>query len=113
DPVEIKTDGMGDAEYEVLLYEFKEDLNNYLSTSSALRKSLEEIIAFNADHADTVMPFFGQEIMEVAQSKGPLTDAVYLEALELSRRIARDGIDNALATHEDRKSTRLNSSHVK
>src|SRR5690606_29620678 len=72
----------------------------YLSTSSALRKSLEEIIAFNADHADTVMPFFGQEIMEVAQSKGPLTDAVYLEALELSRRIARDGIDNALATHE-------------
>jgi len=100
DPVEIKTDGMGDAEYEVLLYEFKEDLNNYLSTSSALRKSLEEIIAFNADHADTVMPFFGQEIMEVAQSKGPLTDAVYLEALELSRRIARDGIDNALATHE-------------
>jgi amidase len=28
-----------------------------------------------------------------------LTDAAYLEALELSRRIARDGIDNALTTH--------------
>ena len=100
DPVEIDTDGMGDAEYEVLLYEFKTDLNNYLSISGAKWKSLEEIIAFNAEHADTVMPFFGQEIMELAQSKGPLTEAAYLEALELSRRIARDGIDNALATHE-------------
>jgi amidase len=46
------------------------------------------------------MPFFGQEIMELAESKGPLTDAAYLEALELSRRIARDGLDTALKTHD-------------
>jgi amidase len=100
DPVEIDTDGMGDAEYEVLLYEFKQDLNSYLASSGAERTSLEQIIAFNTQHAETVMPFFGQEIMELAQSKGPLTDAAYLEALELSRRIARDGIDDALETHQ-------------
>jgi amidase len=100
DPVEIDTDGMGDAEYEVLLYEFKADLNNYLASSNAAYKSLEAIIAFNEEHAATVMPFFGQEIMELAQSKGPLTDAAYLEALELSRRIAQEGIDNAVEAHD-------------
>jgi amidase len=100
DPVEIDTDGMGDAEYEVLLYEFKEDLNGYLSTAGAKWKSLEDIIAFNTEHAEEVMPFFAQEIMELAQTKGPLTDAAYLEALELGRRIAREGIDNALETHK-------------
>ena len=99
DPIEIDTEGMGDAEYEVLLYEFKEDLNSYLGSSNAALRSLEAIIAFNREHAATVMPFFGQDIMELAQSKGPLTDAAYLEALELSRRIARDGIDLALKTY--------------
>jgi amidase len=100
DPVEIDSEGMGDAEYEVLLYEFKEDLNSYLRSSNAALQSLEAIIAFNTEHAGTVMPFFGQDIMELAESKGPLTDAAYLEALELSRRIARDGIDIALKTHD-------------
>lgn len=99
DPVEIETKGMGDAEYEVLLYEFKADLNAYLASSGAPFGSLEEIIAFNNDNAATVMPFFGQEIMEAAQAKGPLTEPAYLEALELSRRLARDGIDNALEAH--------------
>lgn len=100
DPVEIETEGMGDAEYEVLLYEFKEDLNSYLASSNAAVNSLEAIIAFNEQHAATVMPFFGQEIMELAQGKGPLTDAGYLEALELSQRIAQDGIDNVVKTHD-------------
>ena len=100
DPVEIDTKGMGDAEYEVLLYEFKDDLNSYLEASNAALQSLEAIIAFNSEHASTVMPFFGQEIMELAESKGPLTDAAYLEARELSRRIARDGLDAALKTHD-------------
>ena len=99
DPIEIETEGMGDAEYEVLLYEFKEDLNRYLASSNAEVESLEAIIAFNEEHAETVMPFFGQDIMELAQGKGPLTELEYLEALELSRRIAREGIDNAMETH--------------
>ena len=98
--VELDTEGMGDAEYEVLLYEFKADLNDYLASSNAPLGSLAEIIAFNEAHAATVMPFFGQEIMELAQTKGPLTDAAYLEALEKSKRIAREAIDGALAEHD-------------
>jgi amidase len=100
DPVEIDTEEMGDAEYEVLLYEFKADLNSYLASSRAPLTSLEEIIAFNAEHADAVMPFFGQEIMELAQTKGALTEPEYLEALATSKRIAQDGIDKVMDEHD-------------
>ncbi len=100
DPIEIDTEGMGTAEYEVLLYEFKADLNDYLADSNAALKTLNEIIAFNTAHADTVMPFFGQEIMLMAEAKGPLTEPAYLEALATSKRIAREGIDKTLQLHK-------------
>jgi len=100
DPIEIDTEGMGAAEYEVLLYEFRADLNRYLEESGAPYASLEELIEFNEAHADAVMPFFGQEIFIQAQEKGPLTDDDYLEALAKSKRIAQQGIDGALKEHQ-------------
>jgi len=100
DEIEIETDGMGDAEYEVLLYEFKADLNAYLAASNAGLKTLAEIIEFNTANAETAMPFFGQDIMEKAEEKGPLTDQEYLDALEKSKRLARDGIDNTMKEHK-------------
>ncbi|MGH8495639.1 MAG: amidase [Gammaproteobacteria bacterium] len=100
DPVEIDTKGMGDAEYEVLLYEFKADLNDYLFASKAPLKSLEEIIEFNAANVETVMPYFGQDIMQESQAKGPLTDKEYVEALATSKRIAREGIDKVMRKHD-------------
>lgn len=100
DPVKVEKEGMGEAENEVLYYEFKADLNAYLESSGAPMKSLAEIIAFNAAHSDTVMPYFGQEAMLEAQAKGPLTDEQYLEALKASKRISRNAIDNALQTHK-------------
>ncbi len=100
DPIEIDTSGADDAEYEVLLYEFKADLNEYLRASGAGIKSLREVIAFNDAHADTVMPIFGQDIFVEAESKGPLSDEEYLAALADSKRIMRDGIDSALREHQ-------------
>ncbi len=99
DPVEIEAEGMSDAQRVVLYYEFKADLNKYLESSGAPVKSMSYIIEFNDSHADTVMPFFGQERMLTAQSKGPLSDAEYLEALATSKRIAQTGINNALNEH--------------
>ena len=64
-------------------------------------RSLQDIIAFNEQHRDRVMPYFGQERMLLAQEKGPLTDEAYLEALETNHRLARtEGID---ATLEENK----------
>ena len=86
----------------MLLYEFKADLNAYLAGlgPDAPVHSLEEIIAFNEAHRGKVMPYFGQEIMVMAQERGPLTDERYLRALADCRRLARDeGIDATLARH--------------
>ena len=100
DPVEIDTEGMGAAQRQVLYYEFKADLNKYLESSGAPITSLAEIIEFNDSHADTVMPFFGQERMLAAQSKGSLSDPEYLEALATSKRIAQTGINMALGEYQ-------------
>jgi amidase len=85
------------AELQVLLYEFKDGLNQYLKAAGSPHTSLEAIIAFNKAHADTVMPFFGQELFERAQAKGPLTDPAYRKARDDARRFAgRDGLLAAL-----------------
>lgn len=100
DPVEIDTEGMRAAASLVLQYEFKAGLNQYLAKSHAPIGSLADIIAFNEAHSETVMPFFGQERMLAAHSKGPLTEQEYLEALATAKRISQDGINGALAEHD-------------
>jgi len=86
-----------DAEFQVLLYEFKDGLNRYLAASQAPHGSLAALIAWNAANASQVMPFFGQEIFEQAQAKGPLTDPAYVKARDEARRLAgRDGLLAAL-----------------
>ena len=47
------------------------------------------------------MPFFGQEILEQAAKKGPLTEQAYLEALAKCRELTREkGIDAVMAEHK-------------
>ncbi|MFP6642240.1 MAG: amidase [Candidatus Latescibacterota bacterium] len=99
DPIELPHRGdYGDAEYEVLLYEFKADLNNYLAQRPSVQvKSLADLIDFNRGLADAEMPYFQQEVFEEAQEKGDLTEAPYQEALEKCKRLAgTEGIDAAL-----------------
>ncbi len=103
DPVDLsEVRESGDAEYEVLLYEFKADMAAYLEGlgPSAPARSLADLIRFNEANADREMPYFGQEIFEQAEAKGPLTDTAYREALERSTRAAgRDGIDRVVSEH--------------
>jgi len=90
-----------DPEFEVLLYEFKDGLNAYLAKSRAPVASLQALMAWNTEHAGQAMPFFGQEIFERAQAKGPLTDAAYLTARDEARRLA--GKDGLLAALDQQK----------
>ncbi len=104
DPAPIETARkFGDAEFEVLLYEFKHDLNKYLQRPGmkAKVKSLEEIIQYNEKHRDKIMPYFEQELMHMAQSKGDLTDPKYLEAKKKAKELSGlKGIDATMDKHK-------------
>ena len=103
DPANIATAGkFDDTEFEVLLYEFKADLNAYLKSlgPNARVKSLADIIAYNERDKAREMPYFGQEIMLQAQKKGPLTEKKYLDALARNHRMSRaEGIDAVMTKH--------------
>jgi amidase len=103
DPADEKATGKsGDAELEVMLYEFKAGLNAYLARlpASVRVRTLDDVIRFNADHAGQEMPYFGQELFEQAAKKGPLTDVAYRNALLDCRRQSRTlGLDRMLDDH--------------
>ncbi len=103
DPADIPTSGkFDDSEFEVLLYEFKTDLNAYLGKlgPGAAAHSLAELIDFNHKHREKEMPFFGQDVFVKAQEKGPLTSKPYRDALAKCRRQSRaEGVDAVLRRH--------------
>ena len=51
-----------DAEYYVLLYEFRVGLEDYLKNTNSSMKKITDIIDFNNKNKDIVMPYFGQDI---------------------------------------------------
>lgn len=103
DPTDIPTSGkFDDSELEVLLYEFKADLNNYLRRlgSSTPVHSLKEVIEFNEKNRDREMPYFGQDLFIKAEAKGPLTEKKYLQALAKNHLLSRaQGIDFIMRKH--------------
>lgn len=76
------TNPLGDAEFTIMQYEFKDGLNRYLATANAKVKSLADVIAFNTGNAAQAMPYFQQEILEQSEVRGSLSDKEYKEALK-------------------------------
>ncbi len=103
DPANITTVGkFDDSEFDVLLFEFKADLNKYLSElgPSAPVHTLKEIIKFNEKDRSKELVFFGQEIMERAEKKGDLKSPDYLKALAKDQELSRkEGIDATMEKH--------------
>lgn len=95
-------DDWGGHEFEVLLYEFKHGLNQYLANlGDDLPNTLNDVIEFNRKHAAQVMPYFNQEIMLMAQNKAALTSEQYLNALKAAKTAAQQhGIDKLLSEHQ-------------
>jgi amidase len=94
---------MDEPEMEVLLYEFKADLEAYLAGLGERTRvrTLADLIRFNEEHRDTELPWFGQELFLQAQEKGPLTDKKYRKALEACRKLSRArGLDAVMAKHK-------------
>lgn len=97
DPTDIPTSGkFDDSELEVLLYEFKADLNSYLGRlgPSSQVHSLKDVIEFNEKNRDRELTYFGQDLLIKSQAKGPLTEKKYLQALQKNHLLSRtQGID--------------------
>jgi amidase len=97
DPADIPTAArLDDCEFEILLYEFKTDLNKYLASrgASVPVHSLNDLIAFNLREREREMPYFEQEILVSAEKKGGLTSPAYRKALATCRTRSRTlGID--------------------
>jgi amidase len=90
---------ISEAEILVLNTELKVDLNSYLASTPATVKSrtLADLIAYNAGHADRELGLFGQETFVKAEETKGLNDSDYKAARATSLRIAgRDGIDAIL-----------------
>ncbi|MBU6399354.1 MAG: amidase [Verrucomicrobia bacterium] len=104
DPARLPSnEKLGNAEYQVMLYEFKAGLNAYLAAlgPGAPVKSLADLIAFNERHRARELRLFGQETLLEAQAKGPLTEPAYLQARARCLAWARDdGIDALMDKHQ-------------
>jgi amidase len=95
-------DEIGEAEFAVLLAEFKDGINAYLATTppTVLTRTLADLIAFNQANAATEMPLFGQDVFEQAEKTKGLEEPGYRAARETSLRMAGpEGIDRLLREH--------------
>ncbi len=91
----------GDAEFEVLLFEFKADLEKYLAERNAPYRTLADLIKFNEDNAAREMPYFKQEIFEQAAKKGNLQTRAYRLALQKSKLLTQaQGIDDVMTKNK-------------
>ena len=94
--------GFGGHSFNVLLYEFKATLNEYLADSAPAvpARTLKDVIAFNIENADIELALFDQSLFDLAVPLGDLSSAEYIEARDTVQKATReDGIDMLLATY--------------
>jgi amidase len=91
-----------DAAYDLLLMEFKHDLNTYLAGISepAGERTLQSLIEFNRQHVEQEMKWFRQEIFVKAQEADTLESDHYRETLARVQDFSRAAIDNLLEEHQ-------------
>jgi amidase len=104
DPADMTIPGdFYETELQVLLYEFKANLNAYLGSlgPEALIHSLKEAIDFNEKNRDKEMPYFGQDLFVKSEAKGPLTSKEYVDAVKKNKELSREkGIDLVIQKHK-------------
>lgn len=93
-----KTGIQGTDQLNLLLYEFKADLNKYLAERKSQYKTLADLIKFNEENKEKEMPLFGQELFLDAEKKGDLNQKEYLDILQrLKTGTQANGIDAIVA----------------
>jgi amidase len=86
-----------DDEFTALLFEFKTQIAQYLQTLSHTNlRTLADLIAFDNAHCVQELVYYGQEIFELAEAEGDLSDPTYIAARNHATATARAGIDDAM-----------------
>jgi amidase len=88
----------GGNEFTVLLFDFKIDIQNYLATRTGVPTAsgtLADLIAFNTAHAAQEMPFFGQEIFQLAETFSSDPNAIQPTGMSYNQAIAADKLFGA------------------
>ena len=85
----------------LMQFEFKANLNKYLSARGSRYKTLEDLIKFNDENKDKELPKFGQELFVESQARGDLADKSYLDSVaRLHKQTREDGIDALLKQND-------------
>jgi amidase len=103
DPADVpQTPGLGDAEFDVLLFELKAGLAAYFAQRNAPNgiESLKDVFDYNEKERTRELRFFGQDLFKKSMDLGPLTSPKYVAARRKCRSGARAlGIDAICHKH--------------
>lgn len=94
----LKDLDIGEAEYQLLQFEFRDGLNKYLASANGKVKSLKQLIDFNVENDSLTMPHFRQEILEASEKMASLESQEYKDVLNKITGV-RKKIDEVLRTH--------------
>lgn len=87
-------------ELTLLMVELKVALARYLATREAPVRTLADVIAFNREHAEAEMPWFGQELFEMAEETQGVASTAYLEAVDACTAAGLAELDRTLGEHD-------------
>lgn len=99
----LTPDNFGKMAYDLLKYEFKSGINDYLASTASEQvepRSLEALIAYNEAHASDELALFDQSIFVASQGMDSLDSDGYRESVRQVQQISRKNID-ALLANED------------
>lgn len=92
----------GQSSRKVLYHEFKATLNDYLASTpdTVKTRTLDELIAFNLEHADVELALYDQSIFDISAPLAGLDDPDYIAARDkVQKATGPDGIDAIMAAH--------------
>jgi amidase len=101
DGLSLPSPGSEEDQLAILTHEMKVDVAAYLATRRpGGPRTLADLIAFNKEHADVELRYFGQELFERSEETEGLDSALYVAARLSALRAGRDGIDDLLRDNQ-------------
>ena len=95
-------EGFANDSYDVLLWEFRRDINGYFATlpNALSNMTLEALIAWNRSHAEQELRYFDQSIFRRAETIEDSPEEYHRKRVATRRAMRDDGLDALFENHE-------------